>query len=36
MCCGMLKKKKKTLHLNTDFNLSTLASYIFFPSTQSI
>lgn len=35
MCCGVLNKKK-TLHLNTDFNLSTLASYIFFPSTQSI
>lgn len=36
MCCGVLEKKKKKLHLNMDFNLSTLASYIFFPSTQSI
>lgn len=30
------KKKKKSLHLNSVFNLSTLGSYIFFPSTQSI
>lgn len=41
MCRGVLKnkhtnKQKNTLHLNSVFNLSTLASYIFFPSTQSI